>query len=327
MDTPLISVVMPAYNAEKTIARAIESVLGQTYNNIELLVINDGSIDNTLAICKSYSDERMTIISQENRGLAQTRNVGIEKAKGSLLVFIDSDDWYEKTFVEKLYKSQKEYDAQLAVCGMIFHHNNGQLKSELFDGSYENFWENDAFLKIFESGMMNSACNKIYDLSIIRNNQLSFESLALMEDIKFNIHYLQYIKQVAFVPECLYNYDNTVSVLTAKVSTDMFDNYIHLHAFLFSLISINNSQIISKFVYHQYMALCLKYINSALSKTIDYNRAIKTIDRYIRHPLVKHSLSCCQPIAFTEQLYVLFLRFRQYRLLYILLGMLHKIGK
>ena len=100
--TPTVSVVMPAYNVEKTIGRAIDSVIHQTYTNLELIIVNDGSTDATLDVIQKYSDSRIIVISQANGGLSCARNVGMRKAKGDYLVFIDSDDWYEETYIEEL---------------------------------------------------------------------------------------------------------------------------------------------------------------------------------------------------------------------------------
>ena len=106
--TSLVSIVMPAFNAEKTIVRAIDSVLKQTYPNIELLIINDGSTDNTSEIVSKYRDSRVALINQGNKGLSGARNTGLENIKGEYVTFLDSDDWCEADFVEKLISSMTE---------------------------------------------------------------------------------------------------------------------------------------------------------------------------------------------------------------------------
>lgn len=109
LDT-LISVIIPVYNVEKYLKECIESVLEQTYSNLEILLIDDGSTDKSLEICESYAniDERIVVIHQINKGLSSARNIGIENACGEYLVFVDSDDCINKMMIEKLYIALKK---------------------------------------------------------------------------------------------------------------------------------------------------------------------------------------------------------------------------
>ena len=99
MQHPLVTIIMPAYNAEKTISRAIGSVLKQDYSNIELIVVNDGSTDNTRSVCEQFSDARIKVITQENKGLSGARNTGLSNSKGEFVTFVDSDDLVEYNFI------------------------------------------------------------------------------------------------------------------------------------------------------------------------------------------------------------------------------------
>lgn len=112
----LISVIINVYNGEKYIKKCLESIINQTYKNLEILIINDGSTDNTISICESYDDERIRIINQKNMGLSLARNVGIENARGEYLYFIDCDDFVENDVVEYLYNLCKKYGALMATC-------------------------------------------------------------------------------------------------------------------------------------------------------------------------------------------------------------------
>lgn len=115
----LITIVINVYNGEKFIKKCIDSVVNQTYINLEILIINDGSIDNTLKICESYKDERIRIINQENMGLSLARNVGIENAKGKYLYFVDVDDFIESDTIEYLYSLIKKYNVSISTCKPI----------------------------------------------------------------------------------------------------------------------------------------------------------------------------------------------------------------
>jgi len=115
----LISVIMPCYNASKYLADSIESVLRQTYSDIELIAVNDGSTDNTLSILNAYAakDDRLKIHSQQNAGVSTARNLGVSKSEGRYLAFLDADDWWDETFIETLMAAIENDDSCLAYCG------------------------------------------------------------------------------------------------------------------------------------------------------------------------------------------------------------------
>lgn len=112
----LISVIINVYNGEKFIKKCVDSVINQTYTNLEILIINDGSTDNTLEICESYEDDRIKVITTKNMGLSLSRNVGIDNATGSYLYFVDSDDYISNDTIEYLYELCKKYNSKFATC-------------------------------------------------------------------------------------------------------------------------------------------------------------------------------------------------------------------
>lgn len=115
----LISVIINVYNGEKFIKKCLDSVVNQTYKNLEILIINDGSTDNTLKICESYKDKRIKIINQNNKGLALSRNVGIKHSKGEYLYFVDSDDFIESDTIEYLYNLCKKNNTLISTSNVI----------------------------------------------------------------------------------------------------------------------------------------------------------------------------------------------------------------
>lgn len=129
----LVSVIVPAYNVEKYLSRCIDSILAQTYKNLEILLIDDGSTDSTGILCDQYAlrDQRIRVIHQENQGLAEVRNIGIREAKGEYIQFVDSDDWIEPSTIETCYKYLQEYDADIVKFGFILDYEDGR-KYHLF---------------------------------------------------------------------------------------------------------------------------------------------------------------------------------------------------
>ena len=115
---PLISIIVPVYNVEKYLNRCIESIVAQTYTNLEIILVNDGSPDNSAQICESWreKDNRITILHKENGGLSDARNKGLEVANGEYVSFIDSDDFVHSLYIEALYTMCKNTNTKIAVC-------------------------------------------------------------------------------------------------------------------------------------------------------------------------------------------------------------------
>ena len=319
MDNCLVSVIMPSYNAEKTIGRAIASVLNQSYSNFELIIVNDGSKDKTADVANSFHDERIRLVNQLNTGLSGARNSGLACARGSYVTFIDSDDWYDVDFLNHLVNSVIANHAQLVVCGIVSHKLDSDTTSAIFESIYDTFFDNIEFLSIFESGIMNSVCNKIYDANIVRNNNLLFENVEILEDLKFNLFYLKYVKRVAFIPKHLYHYDNSFSVLSTKVSRKMFDNYIHLHAWLLSEVPVDCFSVISDFIYHQYMALCVRFLSVVSVDEKKKAEIFEALDFYISNPLLQHSFKYHKSKYVGEKLITRLLMYKQFYLVMLYL--------
>jgi len=115
---PLLSVIVPIYNVDRYLKKCLDSLLNQTYTNLEIILINDGSTDSSYEICKQYAgkDPRFRLINKENGGLGQARNVGLENANGDIYAFVDSDDWIDIRMFEKMISAMEEYNADIVQC-------------------------------------------------------------------------------------------------------------------------------------------------------------------------------------------------------------------
>lgn len=324
---PLVSIIMPAFNAEKSIGRAIESVLNQTYSNLELIIINDGSTDGTSDVVRKYKDVRIRLIEQLNAGPSGARNTGLTEVTGKYVVFIDSDDWYETDYVEKMISSKMDNQHQLVVCGMILHKKSEKVSSVVYDSKFESFWENVDFLRKFEMGIMNAVWNKLYEVAIIRENNITFTNIAIVEDLDFNLKYLEYVDSVRFIPYSLYHYDNNFSVLTTRVSSEMFDNYIHIHAWLFSKVPIEYFSVVSSFVYHQYVSLFVRYFNSYFGEKVSKKELYNILRKYLSNPLVSHAIKNHHSKVWGEKVLNKLFEFNQFTLLSIYLYLVNKREK
>lgn len=163
----LVSVIIPCYNVAPFLRRCLDSVLNNTYQNLQVICINDGSTDNTLQILESYNDERIKIISHENKGLSLTRNVGMESAEGEFISFIDSDDWVHREFYERMVKTQKESHADVVICNYKTIYDYC-VDEEIQEANYKTV----RFLDVYDDSMLyNAAWNKLYRADILKETR------------------------------------------------------------------------------------------------------------------------------------------------------------
>ncbi len=309
---PLVSIIMPAYNAEKTVSKAIRSVLAQDYKNIELIVVNDGSKDNTSNICMSFSDSRLTIINQNNLGLSEARNTGLKASEGKYISFVDSDDWVDRHFISILVENARNSQSELAICGMTKEHPSySQQISFKQSSTYNNCLDSIPFLSLFEGGLINSCCNKLYLRDLIINNHLCFSGKALVEDIEFNIQYLQLVQQVRTIAKCPYHYLMNDNSLTSLVSEDMIKNYMYIQQSFISVLKKKNRQFADRFVCHQYVSIYLKYLRKVAYKKLEANDVFPILKKYTNEPLIRNSFNSYTPKTFKEKA-ILYLIKRNY---------------
>lgn len=292
MKQPLVTIIMPSYNAQNTISKAIFSVLAQDYQNIELIVVNDGSTDDTEKIARNIKDNRIIILSQKNKGLSGARNTGLTYAKGDYVTFIDSDDWVDKDFISSFLHSMLENNADLTICGMIREHPSFKQKiSFIQSDSYPDCLRNERFLSLFEGGLINSCCNKLYRTDLIHNNNLSFSGKTLVEDIEFNLKYLQKSGIVNTIAKCPYHYLMGNESLTSKVSEEMFENYILVQKQFLDALNEKDKDIANRFVYHQYISIFMRYLKRVALKSLNAKDVYPILEKYISNPLVKVSFN------------------------------------
>lgn len=207
----LVSVVVPIYNSERYIAECIESIIKQTYKNIEIILINDGSKDNSIKVCEKYSkeDTRINIISKDNGGVSDARNVGIEKSRGDYIIFVDSDDILERDSIEKRVENYQKDNLIITGYDSNYPSDNSRRTVKHVYSSVEDisYICRSNIIELLELGSLNSPCDKIYDLKILKLNNIFFEkNISLGEDLIFNLEYIKYInKGFIFINRPLYH--------------------------------------------------------------------------------------------------------------------------
>ena len=203
MNNPLISIIIPSYNVENYITKGIESCLNQSYKNIEVIIVDDGSNDNTTKVVERYlDDKRLTLIKKANSGVSATRNIGIKNTNGQYCVFLDSDDWLELNTIERLVSL---IDGSKLIACSYNNFVNGKL-CKVKEYPSKLFGKNKALEYASKREYnLDSACFKLFDLNIIKNNNIYFdESITNIEDGLFVFEYLHHIKRVEYLNEALW---------------------------------------------------------------------------------------------------------------------------
>lgn len=148
---PKISIVVPIYNAEKYLERCIQSILVQTYSDFEVLLINDGSKDNSIKICQQYEkkDNRIKVIDKKNEGVSQTRNQGIKIARGKYIQFIDSDDFIEPNMLEEMLEKAEKEEVDVCICGFQYTYEKGDKNVNYQASEQVSYSSTEAYIEKF----------------------------------------------------------------------------------------------------------------------------------------------------------------------------------
>ncbi len=235
---PKISVIVPVYNNEKYLSECVDSLIDQTLKDIEILLIDDGSTDNSGVLCDQYAqqDTRIRVIHKENEGLGLTRNYGLREATGTYFTFVDSDDYVALDMYERLWEQAQKYDADACICGSTRVVDTAKfpsplvLEKELYD---KGEIREDLVYRMIgaapeetqENSLGYSMCTGIFRLSIVEKHGMNFfsEREFKLEDILFKIEYFSYINRLTYIGDCSYMYRHNPKSLTNTFRKDLLE--------------------------------------------------------------------------------------------------------
>lgn len=229
----LVSIIIPVYNAQKTLNRCIESILNQTYEYFEIILINDGSIDKSLELCEYFisHDKRIKLYSQPNSGPSAARNKGIKYANGKFICFVDADDFLSDKYLEILIAPFNQGDIQLTCAGYfeISKYNKNPLPINDFLKFVDNDFidVNDFHDNLFK-GTSGVLWNKMFISYIIKNKSILFqEHINFSEDLIFILMYSKFISRIAVLPEYIIFYDrSSENGLSSDYSEKLIENIL-----------------------------------------------------------------------------------------------------
>lgn len=203
-----VSVIIPAYNAQNTIGKSIQCLLNQELEEIEIIVVDDGSTDDTLKVVEEYKNNNLMIIGKENGGVSTARNKGIEAAKGEYIAFLDSDDYYDADAITKMYELGQKYQLDIVSCG------HAEKNATLYGGNNQTF---DDFIALnskeigahYMDIFPKSSCMKLFRANIIKDHHIRFdEGMSLGEDLYFAWSVLPYASRVGGIGSVFYRIEN-----------------------------------------------------------------------------------------------------------------------
>lgn len=291
----MISVIVPVYNVEKYLPKCIESICGQTYRDLEIILVDDGSTDNCGKICEEYArkDDRIRVLHKQNGGLSDARNYGINEAKGEYIQFADSDDYLHPDMTRRLFQALIQNDADMAVCDFL---PVKETDSPEFDttapGEVICFQKEQIMDQLqYRNTLTVIAWNKLYKTSVF--SDLRYEKGRLHEDEYLIHHILHKIKKSVYLSDKLYFYVQHEGSITGKISTkrieDGYEAYLERLDFMeknhYDFMSLCTKKHILYFIFRHY-GLLGKEAEDKKLKT----RMKKDFKQYYHDPLMKHKI-------------------------------------
>lgn len=232
-----ISVVVPIYNVEQYLERCVESIVNQTYTNLEILLVNDGSVDNSDEIIQKFllKDSRIKRIYKENGGLSDARNVGMLQASGDYIIFIDSDDYIEKEMLESLYNQIEKEQADVSVCNVMNEYVN-KKSPQCADENLYFVYNQQQFLKEYLLGekVPGSICNKLLKMEIAR--QLQFPKGKIYEDAFYQYDLMQIAQKYVVNTKPYYHYFHRANSITTTMFKQRDLVYIEIYQKFYNYI-------------------------------------------------------------------------------------------
>ena len=265
-----VSIIIPIYNSNKYLKECLDSIINQTYSNLEIILIDDGSKDNSFDICEEYAkkDKRIILKKKNNEGVSATRNLGIEICTGKYILFIDSDDYCNENMIEKiLYNSQKN---DLIICGY-----NKIYKNKKVHYIVKNKEKNIEDMVINDESVGGYLWNKLFKTSIIKENNIRFDKdIHFCEDLLFVLSYIKNINSVSYIDEELYNYRMRRNSVTFNFYNKKNVTILEAIEKIIEVITAPNNKEKMKYKYLIYYYKLKKYINNKdnINKSIINNQ-------------------------------------------------------
>lgn len=271
-----VSIIIPTFNDADYLEDCLMSIFNQTYDNIEIIVVNDGSTDGTIDIMNKFKN-RIISVSKKNEGPSVARNLGIQKSSGKYLMFVDADDIITSNAVELLVTEIEKEDFDLAVASQYSFNRKNKI-SKRTDNISQKVYSNEKIFQVlypyFNTNMVNPPISKLYRKEIIRKNNIQFDvDLSLGEDFIFNLNYYKAIESCVFFNKCIYGVRQSSNYLTKRYSGEFKNNKEKM--FLRAQQILLNKGVSQSFLNGQFIRICFSYMLEIQNRRSDLKTSQK----------------------------------------------------
>ena len=270
MEQVAISVLVPVYNVEDTLQRCLDSILAQTFKDYEIILVDDGSTDNSGTICDQFAEQYsfVRVIHKENEGLGPTRNVGVKHARGKYVYHCDSDDWIEPNLLEDCYNAAEKTNANIVIFGYTIHTEKEKIEPyqtiSVNDGFYEKLDEARTFFAAeFENSfVVQSACNRLLKREFLIENDIWFKPFRRCQDIVFSLDLFHAATRVCCLKKSYYNYIIVPGVYKGRSFDEMLSIYLDVYKYVYNAFQTWNlwNEETKRKIVNLYMAHIANYV-------------------------------------------------------------------
>ncbi len=327
MNNDLISVVVPCYNVEKYLTKCVDSIVNQSYKNLEIVLVDDGATDGTPQLCDELAktDDRIKVLHKVNGGLSDARNAGFAIANGDYVTFFDSDDWIEPDTIKIAYDKMINDNLDLVVWGYsadFVDDNENVLNNRIcvVDGICEVAGDNTVLTQKDTLGISGYAWNKLYKAEIIKNNDLKFEKgISLVEDILFNSLYFTKCKKIGFIDFIGNHYIQRGRV---TLGTKRYENVFELKLIgcearknILMHFGVSNNKIKGMMAPFYYGALKPAINNIKTETNLSKKEKLKKIKSFIADKNVQNIAKSVSNLPLKQKILIILIRLRLSKLL------------
>ena len=312
---PLISIIVPVYNAEKYLDECVESIVNQTYKNIEIILVDDGSQDNSSALCNQWSkkDKRIKTIHKKNGGVSSARNIGISDSKGEWVSFVDADDWIEKDYIKEMIEKANAYNCEYVCCGF----------NRVYSNRVEHINSNEKIIEHNSNTFLKSLLNvqnsygfvhmKLIKKSLIDKIRFD-ENIKVGEDALFNVQLCKRMDKIVIYNKALYNYRLNLDSVVRKYDIDYVDKYTKSMNTMKKYINANYqekniTQMLYNYIAYHVMLICVNYCYHPENKS-----KYKSLKEVCKMDIYKDAIknSNYEDLSLTRKITLFTLKFRMF---------------
>lgn len=290
-----VSVIIPVYNTELYLERCLNSIINQSFKNIELIIVNDNSTDNSPNIIKSFMqkyDNIKYIDNKENKGVSNCRNEAIKISEGEYILFVDSDDYLDENMIETMYNEATTNDLDIAICGYYLDYEDGNSQNKIINLEENKIYDGNEILSEIlhhKNGITGHSWNKMLKASIIKENDIQYpEHMKIYEDVAFFSKLFPYCKKIKNIKKTFYHYiqrnNSSIKTIDERVILDTEEIVMLVNK------NINELNLMDKFK-NEYCAFVMRMFSVASHKIYSYSNNSTIQKEYIKRLMTSDILN------------------------------------